>query len=139
MDTSDEGIEKEADQIVDLIRRRNFMGHFYRGSELAEQFRSIRDAERARFVEDMWINHGCSMDALYGDDGEMQCGNCVIDFKRMPLLAIFKRLAILSEGRERARCTGILEPYRHKCDESCGHDCEHYEDIATAIEGKERG
>jgi hypothetical protein len=29
----------------------------------------------------LWIRHGCS--ALYGDDGEMQCGNCLIDFKRM--------------------------------------------------------
>ncbi len=26
--------------------------------------------------------HGCSITALYGDDGEMQCSSCMIDFKR---------------------------------------------------------
>lgn len=28
----------------------------------------------------LWLRHGC--DGLYGDDGEMQCGHCIIDFKR---------------------------------------------------------
>jgi hypothetical protein len=28
----------------------------------------------------LWLNHGCI--GLYGDDGEMQCGQCLIDFKR---------------------------------------------------------
>lgn len=28
----------------------------------------------------LWARHGCS--ALYGDDGEMQCSHCMIDFKR---------------------------------------------------------
>jgi hypothetical protein len=30
----------------------------------------------------LWMRHGCSVAALYGDDGEMQCGACGIDFKR---------------------------------------------------------
>jgi len=30
----------------------------------------------------LWLRHGCEMSALYGDDGEMQCKKCVIDFKR---------------------------------------------------------
>jgi hypothetical protein len=30
----------------------------------------------------LWLRHGCSTAALYGDDGEMQCGNCGADFKR---------------------------------------------------------
>ena len=30
-----------------------------------------------------WLNHG--HDGLYGDDGEMQCGRCLMDFKRAPL------------------------------------------------------
>lgn len=30
----------------------------------------------------LWIRHGCPIAALYGDDGEMQCRNCGIDFKR---------------------------------------------------------
>jgi hypothetical protein len=30
----------------------------------------------------LWINHGCSISDLYGDDGEMQCHRCKLDFKR---------------------------------------------------------
>lgn len=32
----------------------------------------------------LWLRHGCSIHLLYGDDGEMQCGVCKIDFKRLP-------------------------------------------------------
>jgi hypothetical protein len=32
----------------------------------------------------LWLGHGCTA-ALYGDDGEMQCGEHGLDFKRMPL------------------------------------------------------
>jgi len=31
----------------------------------------------------LWLRHGCPIAALYGDDGEMQCSKCGIDFKRM--------------------------------------------------------
>lgn len=30
-----------------------------------------------------WINHGHL--GIYGDDGEMQCGECRVDYKRDPL------------------------------------------------------
>ena len=30
----------------------------------------------------LWLNHGCGFGALYGDDGEMQCHRCMLDFKR---------------------------------------------------------
>ncbi len=30
----------------------------------------------------LWIRHGCPITALYGDDGEMSCNRCGIDFKR---------------------------------------------------------
>ena len=30
----------------------------------------------------LWLRHGCPMPALYGDDGEMQCSSCMVDFKR---------------------------------------------------------
>ena len=33
----------------------------------------------------LWLRHGCSVAGLYGDDGEMQCGVCMIDFKRDPV------------------------------------------------------
>lgn len=29
-----------------------------------------------------WMNHGCPISALYGDDGELQCSFCLVDFKR---------------------------------------------------------
>ena len=31
----------------------------------------------------LWLHHGCPTISLYGDDGEMQCSKCGIDFKRM--------------------------------------------------------
>ena len=31
----------------------------------------------------LWLRHGCPFGALYGDDGEMQCSECLVDFKRM--------------------------------------------------------
>lgn len=30
----------------------------------------------------LWLRHGCPFPALYGDDGEMQCNVCMLDFKR---------------------------------------------------------
>ena len=29
----------------------------------------------------LWLRHGCNIAGLYGDDGEMQCNHCMIDFK----------------------------------------------------------
>jgi hypothetical protein len=31
----------------------------------------------------LWLSHGCPVSGLYGDDGEMSCGHCTVDFKRM--------------------------------------------------------
>jgi len=39
----------------------------------------------------LWVRHGCPFPALYGDDGEMQCNNCMIDFKRMAAKDIERR------------------------------------------------
>lgn len=36
----------------------------------------------------LWIRHGCEYSNLYGDDGEMQCNKCRIDFKRMSVQEI---------------------------------------------------
>jgi len=30
----------------------------------------------------VWLSHQCYFPFLYGDDGEMQCNHCMIDFKR---------------------------------------------------------
>lgn len=40
----------------------------------------------------VWYGHGCSGAALYGDDGEMQCAECRIDFKRDSVTEIQQRL-----------------------------------------------
>lgn len=40
----------------------------------------------ARWVREEWaFNHGCPIGAIYGDDGELQCNRCGIDFKRTDL------------------------------------------------------
>lgn len=40
----------------------------------------------------LWLNHGCPINRLYGDDGEMQCAKCIIDFKRNSIEIIERRL-----------------------------------------------
>jgi len=43
----------------------------------------------------LWLRHGC--EGLYGDDGEMQCGKCRIDFKRDDIdkiYGIFEKAAL---------------------------------------------
>ena len=39
----------------------------------------------------LWLAHGCL--GLYGDDGEMHCGACLLDFKREPVSKIERVLA----------------------------------------------
>jgi hypothetical protein len=58
-----------------------FIGKF--GSFLSKENISIsketeKEAENLRKL--LWLNHGCA--SLYGDDGEMQCSKCLLDFKR---------------------------------------------------------
>ncbi len=50
----------------------------------------------ARLRKLLWLHHGHGV-YLYGDDGEMQCSSCMIDFKRDPINKIeqeFERQAI---------------------------------------------
>lgn len=50
----------------------------------------------------LWFSHGCGLAALYGDDGEMQCGRFhpCIDFKRSSFGEILK--GIESHNQRRA-------------------------------------
>ena len=48
--------------------------------------------ENKIFRELLWLRHGCTGVALYGDDGEMQCNSCRIDFRRDNANFIEKRL-----------------------------------------------
>ena len=43
------------------------------------------DKNESDLRREWWLNHGDSFPQLYGDDGEMQCGRCLIDFKREPM------------------------------------------------------
>lgn len=38
--------------------------------------------EEALWRKLLWLRHHATTAGLYGDDGEMQCGQCMIDFKR---------------------------------------------------------
>jgi len=49
----------------------------------------------------LWTNHPCGIHSLYGDDGEMQCGKCLIDFKGMPLEQIIQRVFAPVQSRLR--------------------------------------
>lgn len=40
----------------------------------------------------LWFGHGCT--GLYGDDGEMQCSSCGIDFKRNPVDRIEEKIQL---------------------------------------------
>ena len=53
----------------------------------------------------LWLRHGCPITALYGDDGEMSCGACRIDFKSYSAEQIERRWtdqALSSEAMARA-------------------------------------
>lgn len=67
---------------------------------------TLREMDDARFL--LWMRHGCPIGSLYGDDGEMQCGHCLIDFKRTPMheiREIFQRRGMeeLRRAAEEAR------------------------------------
>lgn len=63
-------------------------GHPVRVWKLAKEIETLRML--------LWLKHG-DKHVLYGDDGEMQCNTCWIDFKRDPIErieAIFNKKAI---------------------------------------------
>jgi hypothetical protein len=45
----------------------------------------------------LWLRHGCPFAALYGDDGEMQCSSCMVDFKRSPVEFIERQFMSIGE------------------------------------------
>jgi len=50
----------------------------------------------------LWLRHGCPFHALYGDDGEMQCHICGIDFKRTPAETIENQFFKINEPKIKA-------------------------------------
>lgn len=55
----------------------------------------------------LWVNHGCPVSSLYGDDGEMQCNalDCRHDFKRENLASLC--FSLMARGRLHA---GFVQP-----------------------------
>ena len=51
-----------------------------------------REDECVALRKELWLRHGANDCLLYGDDGEMQCNACRIDFKRDPVEQILARL-----------------------------------------------
>ncbi len=70
------------------------------------------DAEKA-LRREWWLSHGCPFGALYGDDGEMQCNACRVDFKRSSPNDIASRLknARMLEDTTRGAPDAPLPPW----------------------------
>jgi hypothetical protein len=57
-------------------------------NEAAQAYADCGEDEKA-LRRELWLSHG-HFNALYGDDGEMQCGECYIDYKRQPVAEIIR-------------------------------------------------
>lgn len=83
---------------IEWQRVESLLGHV---DALAASVREL-EAEEALLRRLLWLRHGCPVQTLYGDDGEMQCGTCGIDFVRATaetIQAIWRRAAIESINR----------------------------------------
>ena len=56
------------------MEKENMNANLLASKRLIEENKELREL--------LWLRHGCSFFQLYGDDGEMQCRNCMLDFKR---------------------------------------------------------
>ena len=68
------------------------------------------DLTKLRYL--LWLRHGCPVSALYGDDGEMSCGMCLIDFGRLAPDEI-EAMFIRDSERRAAQPAGAVEPCRN--------------------------
>lgn len=53
-----------------------------------ESYDAMREREQS-LRRELWLSHGHT--GIYGDDGEMQCGECGIDYKRDSVESIIQR------------------------------------------------
>jgi calcineurin-like phosphoesterase family protein len=61
-------------------------------NELYKKYKEL-EADNLRLRQLLWLRHNPEhSNALYGDDGELQCSVCMIDFKRMSVSDIIKKL-----------------------------------------------
>lgn len=75
--------------------------------EAMQLFLTRAQQENVALRRELWLMHGRArhpdnpLAALYGDDGEMSCNACMIDFKRWPVEQIRER--IHTRASERAQ------------------------------------
>lgn len=67
----------------------------YIASHLPEMLRA--EAENRALRKLLWLRHHQTTAGLYGDDGEMQCGRCMIDFKRNTAEEIEQRFFAINQ------------------------------------------
>lgn len=74
---------------VDLWKRAEYIVDCLNASERARTWDMVAEMKARRFL---WLSHGHR--GQYGDDGEMQCGECsryaVTDYKRAPLADVVR-------------------------------------------------
>jgi hypothetical protein len=79
----------------------------------AEKERNEALAEVERLQKLLWLRHDPNhFSILYGDDGEMQCSACLIDFKRMDaekIEAIWQDRALRKLAEKQAKNDQLLE------------------------------
>jgi len=76
---------------------------------------SALEKENRKLRELLWLNHSCT--ELYGDDREMQCNKCAIDFKRDSAEKISRRFAeigILNIKKNLQELKGFINGRRRK-------------------------
>lgn len=59
----------------------------------------------------LWIHHMDHAKYLYGDDGEMQCSRCMIDFKRDSVEQIKRRMGRQAVMESKCWLCGKSEPW----------------------------
>jgi hypothetical protein len=62
------------------------------------------------FRRELWLRHGFGHRHLYGDDGEMQCAECGLDFKRDSAEKIAGRLKEMDLAVEAHAKTMVMVP-----------------------------
>jgi hypothetical protein len=67
----------------------------YLASHLPEMLRATEENRALRKL--LWLRHHQTTAGLYGDDGEMQCGRCMIDFKRNTAEEIEQRFFAINQ------------------------------------------
>jgi hypothetical protein len=75
------GLKKEVENL-EANHARLLADTTTRVTQQGEQIRMLIEADKT-LRRLLCLRHGCPVEMLYGDDGELQCSACFIDFKRM--------------------------------------------------------